>query len=357
MNDWVDARKEQLKLKMAIDGPTGTGKTFTALSIAEAIATYGNRIVCGLDTEGRKMLLYADRFVFKHKVLTSFSPKNYTEAVHSAEDLGADVLVIDSLSHAWRGKGGALEQVDAVKGSGGEKNSYTAWKGVTPLQNEMIEAINQSNIHIIVTMRSEMSYILEANAQGKMVPRRMGLAPVQRKDVEYEFDVIADMDQDHILTVTKTRCYELDQFQVERPNGIEFAQIVMPWLNAGIRPAEMATSLEHPVVQEWRLICRKVVDAGHDQWVIRRNLPLAVDIFIKDIRDLCLKMKWDTEIEAPIASRYGQPAEPESPYLVQSGLPEPDPNKQMIMLPAESDPTPGDEQAAVESPELVGADA
>lgn len=332
--EWKDAVKEQLKLKMAIDGPTGTGKTFTALSIAEAIATYENRRVFAIDTEGRKMLHYAERFVFKHFPLTTFSPERYTEAIHSAEAAGADVLIIDSLSHAWVGRGGSLEQVDSASSrSNGETNKFTAWRDPSKRHKEMIEAINQANMHIIVTMRSEMDYIMEENAQGRMVPKRVGLAPVQRKGVEYEFDVIADMDFEHMLTVSKTRCFDLDQYQVVRPTGIEFAQIVVPWLNAGVRPTEMADSLEHPVVMEWRQICRKITDAEHGDWIIRRSLPLAVDLFVADIRDLCFKGHFEFKAEAPVAAaRY---------YKSQ-------------VVPSVPENTP--EPMELEAPALVGAD-
>lgn len=350
MTEWVDAVKEQLKLKMTIDGPTGAGKSYTALAIAEAIASYGNRRVLAIDTEGRKLLHYADRFVFKHKALAGFSPERYTESIKSAEEFGADVLVIDSLSHAWRGKGGALEQVDLAAKRGGD-NSYTAWRDVTPKHNEMVEAINQANIHIIVTMRSEMDYVLEPNAQNKMVPKRVGLAPVQRKGMEYEFDIVADMDQSHVLTVSKSRCFELDSWQCERPTGIEFAQIVMPWLNSGVRPLEMITSLEHPVVQEWRAICRKAIDAGHDTWVIRRSLPTAVDLFIHDIKDLCLKLHLDYPSEASLTAAYedngGIYHVTGSELIHADGLPGWSPNKQLIMTPQEDDPSPEDEAASL----------
>ena len=120
------ATKRQAKLRMALIGPSGSGKTFTALTLATAL---GKRVGV-IDTEHGSASKYADRFAFDCLNLTSFSPGTYVEAIAAAAAAGFDVLIIDSLSHAWSGKDGALEQVDKKAAASRSGNSFTAWRDV-----------------------------------------------------------------------------------------------------------------------------------------------------------------------------------------------------------------------------------
>src|SRR5262249_26069414 len=142
-----------------------------------------------------------------------------------------DALVIDSLSHAWMGKDGALEQVDrAAKRSSG--NSFAAWRDVTPMHNRLVDAMLSCRCHLIVTMRSKTEWVLEDDARGKKVPRKVGMAPIQRDGVEYEFDVVGDFDIHHTLTISKSRCSELDGAVIEKP-GRDLARTLKRWLDEG----------------------------------------------------------------------------------------------------------------------------
>jgi hypothetical protein len=225
------ASKKKSRLRMAICGPTGSGKTFTALRLAYAFKGADTKVAV-INTESGAIEKYLglapDGVPFQFDILTleEYPPTAYTEAIMEAGRLGYDVLVVDSLSHAWTGVGGALEIKDKTSG-----NSYTAWKDVTPMHNRMIESILRSPCHIITTMRSKMEYVLEER-NGKMVPQRVGMAPVQRQGMEYEFDVVADMDLNHIITVGKTRCPEIDSATTVKP-GIGFMTPVVNWLNEG----------------------------------------------------------------------------------------------------------------------------
>ena len=137
--------------------------------------------------------------------------------IEEARRAGYDNLVIDSLFHAWTGKGGALEQVERSGGAGG--NKFAGWGKVTPLQNRLIDDILAYPGHVICTMRTKMEYVVE-EVNGKKVPKKMGIAPVQREGVEFEFDVVADLSQDGNLTISKTRCPGLSGSQgLLRPRG------------------------------------------------------------------------------------------------------------------------------------------
>lgn len=230
------ATKKRSKARIALDGPSGAGKTYTAL-IAATVMAEGGKIAV-IDTERGSASLYADKFEFDVLELDNFDPRQYIEAIEAAEKTGYSVIVIDSLSHAWEGEGGALDQVDkAAKRLQG--NSFAAWKDVTPLQRRLVDAMLQSPCHIIATMRSKMDYVQEKDEKtGKTIIRKVGMAPVQRQGMEYEFTIVGDMDVDHNLMITKSRC-DIMADAVENKPAAKFWQKLLDWLNSGEEPAKV----------------------------------------------------------------------------------------------------------------------
>jgi len=162
--------------------------------------------------------------------LESFHPQRYIEAIREAQAAGYDVLIIDSLSHAWMGKDGALELVDKAAKRNPSGNSFAAWRDVTPLHNALVDTMVATRLHIIVTLRSKMEYVQEKDEKGKTVIRKVGLQPVQRDGLEYEFDVVGDLDQDNTLVVSKTRCSALLAAVISKP-GRELAATLAEWLD------------------------------------------------------------------------------------------------------------------------------
>ena len=226
---FIKASKKKKKLRLALEGPPGGGKTYTALAIASGL---GDKVAV-IDTERDSASLYSDDFEFcaDDKPMQSFSPRDFINKIKEAERAGFDVIIIDSLSHAWMGKGGALEMVDNAAQRSQSKNSYMAWRDVTPEHNELVDTILQCGAHVIVTMRTKVEYVLETDAKGKQAPRKIGTKPIQRDGVEYEFDIVADV-ADAVLTVSKTRIDFLHQQVVRRP-GKELGQKLLAWLNTG----------------------------------------------------------------------------------------------------------------------------
>lgn len=259
------ASKKAAKLRLGIVGPSGSGKTYTALRVARAI---GGRVAV-LDSEHGSASKYADEFEFDSLEPDDFSPATYIEAIRAAERAGYDVLVIDSLSHAWMGTGGALEMVDkAAKRSNGG-NSFAAWRDVTPVHNQMIEAIVGARVHVIATMRSKTEYVLETNDRGKQVPRKIGLQPVQRDGMEYEFDVVGDIDHAHNLVITKTRCRALKDAVIREP-GEELGATLLEWLNAGeavtdFAPASRVRAEHQAMVEYLKNVGKRAPEGVQDQ--------------------------------------------------------------------------------------------
>jgi hypothetical protein len=215
----------QAKAKVAIVGPAGAGKTYTALTIAREL---GQRTLV-IDTENGTSAKYAGEFGFDILPLTDYRLTTYIAALEFAATKSYDTVIVDSLSHAWAGSGGALEQVDKSPG----KNKFTSgWKVVTPLHNQLIEVILAYPTHLIATMRMKTQYILTTNEKGQQVPRKAGMGIVQRDGIEYEFDIIAEMNVSHDLDITKTRCSALDEFAMNKPDGT-IGQAINAWLSEG----------------------------------------------------------------------------------------------------------------------------
>jgi len=231
------AQRKVTKARVGITGPSGSGKTLSALLMAFGMTGDWEKVGL-IDTENRSADLYAETMKAgvsipefpKIDLDPPYTTEKYIEAIKSFEDYGVDVIIIDSLSHAWAGEGGLLEQKDQASKMGG-KNSYTAWAEMTPKQNRMVEAILKAKCHVFTTMRSKTEYVLEANEKGKQVPRKVGMAPVQRDGLEYEFTMVMDLTADHIATVSKDRTGLFDG-QYFTPS-VEAGKTLMEWLESG----------------------------------------------------------------------------------------------------------------------------
>lgn len=233
------ATKTKARLRLAIVGPSGSGKTYSALAIGTRL---GSKVAV-IDSERGSASKYAGVFAFDVVELTTFGPDVYVSAIRAAAQAGYDVLVIDSLSHAWMGKDGALERVDKAAKREPRGNSFAAWRDVTPQHNALVDAILAAPMHVVVTMRAKTEYVLEEDSRGKKVPRKVGMAPVQRDGVEYEFDVVADMNLNNEFVVSKTRCPALAGQVFDKP-GEDVAAILRAWLSDGAEaPAPAPTPI------------------------------------------------------------------------------------------------------------------
>jgi len=235
------AVKTGVKLRFAVCGPSGCGKTYTLLKLATEL---GGPIAF-IDTERGSASKYADLFEFDVLELQAFDPMHLIRIIGEAGKAGYRVLCIDSLSHFWMGKDGELDKVDRITKSA--TNSFAAWRQVTPIHNALIEAIVGAPLHVLASMRSKTEWILEREEKtGKTIPRKVGLAPVMRDGIEYEFDVCAEMDQENTLVVTKTRCPVLAGAVFQKP-GAEFATALKQWLVA--EPAPNGHQAAGPAVE------------------------------------------------------------------------------------------------------------
>ena len=198
---------------------------------------------------------YADQFDFDVLHLDSYNPAIFPRLIEQVAAQGYSTLITDSWSHFWMGEGGELDQVDAITDRSKSNNTFAAWRHVSPMHNRMIDAMLAAPIHIMVSMRVKTEWVLERNERtGKTVPRKVGLAPVMRDGVEYEFDVCGDMDLDNTLVITKSRCPDLSGKVIQKP-GDEMAATLAKWLAAPVpqKPGVLAPTLagSEGVLKHW----------------------------------------------------------------------------------------------------------
>jgi hypothetical protein len=219
------------KARVALIGPSGAGKTWTALTVA---GEFGKKILL-IDTEEGSGALYADKFAYDHlNWLPPYDPRDLTSTLETAGQ-NYDVVIVDSLSHFWDDEGGLLDIVDSVAARSSSKNSFAAWKEGTPIQKDMVRSFLRCGAHVIVTMRAKTEYVLEQDERGKTAPKRVGLAPVQRAGLEYEFTVIGLLELNHQLIIDKSRCDLVADKRYLKGKSAEFGKALAGWL-AGAAP-------------------------------------------------------------------------------------------------------------------------
>lgn len=239
------AVREHAKARIALIGPAGSGKSLSALKIASAL---GARIAVICAERGSALKHAGKGIPFDILQLGSFAPALYCEAIESAQ--GYDVLIIDGLSQAWAGVGGALEMVDTIAKRSQSRNSFFAWREVTPEHNRLVDTMLSCPQHLLATLRVKTEYVVEdveRDGKATKVPRKIGLAPIQREGLDYEFDVVGDLTVDHDWIITKDRTDMFDRAVIHKP-GAEFGQQLLGWLNAGEppRPRLVATAAPAP---------------------------------------------------------------------------------------------------------------
>lgn len=240
------AERFKAKLRLGLAGPSGAGKTMSALKLARGVVGPTGRI-CLIDTERGSGDLYADITDYDIiQINAPFKPDRYIEAIEAAEEANYDIIIIDSLSHAWTDEGGILDQADKL--SKASKNSYTVWADLTPQHRALVGAMLASPKHIVATVRSKQEYSMEKDDKtGKTSVRKLGLAPVQREGMEYEFTVFMDISQDHYAKVSKdrTNMFKDEVFLIDEATGSRLST----WLAAGREnPAPQINNLKHMIV-------------------------------------------------------------------------------------------------------------
>ena len=257
--EFQKAKREQVRIKVSIAGPAGSGKTMSSLLMAYGLtrAEFPNiseeevweKIVV-IDTESGSASLYVGTQVGattigEYNVINlspPFEPGVFVDAIHMAEQHNMNVIIIDSLSHAWAGAGGSLDQQGAIAARSG--NSWTAWRTVTPQHNKLVDAMLQSPAHVIANMRAKMDYEQIVGDNGKKQVKAVGMGVIMRDGIEYEFTSSFMLDYQHNANATKDRTGMFDgkYFVIDANTGKQ----LYAWLSSGAKPAEKKTEVPEP---------------------------------------------------------------------------------------------------------------
>jgi len=248
------ATKTQAKLRAALFGPAGAGKTWTALSVGTGI---GGKIAL-IDSERGSASKYADRFEFDTQMLVKKTVDEYISYINEAAAAGYDVLIIDSMTHAWET---LCDEVQKIADARYKGNYWAAWSEGTPIQRKFIEALLSYPGHIIATMRSKTEWQTGSEG-GKSKPVRVGLSPEQGKGIEFEFDILFEITPEHLATIIKDRTGKFQDKIIEKP-GKEFGQELIAWLNEGAPPPPPQNTLRQQCVDGMKEL-RNIMDATAD---------------------------------------------------------------------------------------------
>lgn len=239
-----NAKREKIKVPIMLMGASGSGKTLSALLIAKGIVEemypemsneeHWGKIAL-IDSEHKRSLLYAQSehdgvFIdgFQHLDLKPpYTAPRYMQAFQMCKDAGCEVIVVDSLSHAWSGEGGILDKVNNLGGR------YQDWKEVKPDENLMLKMLIDSDLHVIATARSKQATEVTTSETGKLKVEKLGLKPDQKDTLEYEFAITFQIYQDHTAEATKDNSSMFDG-RVQLNLNREVGKNIYNWAEQGI---------------------------------------------------------------------------------------------------------------------------
>ena len=238
------AQRHQVKLRIGLSGPSGFGKTYSALLMAYGITNDWNKIAL-IDTENKSASLYSHLGDFNVLSLGEpFTPERYLEAIKLCEDSGIELIIVDSISHEWQGKGGCLEIHEQLGGR------FQDWARVTPRHNAFIDSIILSKCHLITTSRSKVDYSLDKDGNGKTKVMKLGTKAITREGFEYELTVNFEFLNDkHLVQASKDRT-ELFTGKPEFIINSSTGKKLIEWCNQGISIDEIKKEINSSTTDE-----------------------------------------------------------------------------------------------------------
>lgn len=345
------AERKKAWLKLALTGPSGSGKTYSALLIAKGM---GGRIAV-IDTENGSASLYADSDGMPDYDVVEIDPpyttQKYIEKIKEAWDGKYEILIIDSISHAWMGEGGLLQQKEEIdaRGTKDSKNKYANWASITKMHEQFKGWLLKADMHMIVTMRSKQDYML---VEGGKV-EKLGMAPQQREGMEYEFTTVLDMAMNHSAKASKDRTGLLDGkiFAPTEETGAD----LMNWLKSGkgefsqrtLQQATEPPKPKDPLEKKRAELFAVGAEHGYGDLAIK---GLVAEHFpnVKSRRDLTkgqidMLLMW---IRAKPLKASAAPAAPAAPEAPPEGMPPLGSREDIASAAAESDFAPSSEEPA-----------
>lgn len=229
MARFTKAERKKAKLRLALTGVSGSGKTYSALRIAKGM---GGRVAV-IDSENDSSSLYANEFDFDSTSLNDHSPESYIKAVHDATKDGYEIVIIDSLTHVWNWCKAEIDRLSETMFKG---NTWAAWSKVTPRYDALFQCIVQSKVHIICTIRSKTETAQQVGSNGKKKVVKLGMKTELRDGSEFEFTTVIDLVHENKgASVSKDRTHVFMGME-DIPLDEEIGRTLMNWLEQGVDP-------------------------------------------------------------------------------------------------------------------------
>lgn len=266
------AQRHQVKLRLGLSGASGFGKSYSALLLAYGITEDWTKIAV-IDTENNSASLYSHLGDFNVVSLNQpYSPERYIEAVKLCEENKMEVIIIDSITHEWNGKGGCLQIHEQLGGR------FQDWAKLTPRHQAFIDAILQSNCHVITTVRKKMDYSMDRDSSGKTRVVKHGLKDITREGFSYELTVDFEIiNENHMAKATKDRTgMFMDKPEMLITKGV--GRMLIDWCNQGVSIADAKKEIAE---------CTTVEGLRH---LYQKYLPLK-----KELNDTILSRKQEIE--------------------------------------------------------------
>ncbi|MCB2194422.1 MAG: ATP-binding protein [Bacteroidetes bacterium] len=217
------SQRKRAKMKMALAGPAGSGKTYSALLIAHGMCNDWSKVTV-IDTENHSADLYSHLGDYNVLALDApFTPERYIKAIELCEKSGSEVIIIDSISNEWEC---ILDIHSNLTG-----NTFVNWAKLNPRHRAFVQKILQSRTHIIATMRSKQNYVL-TEKNNKMVPEKVGMKSISRDGIDYEFTTVLNIDIKHNAVSSKDRTglfVDKPCFKITKETG----ELITKWCNQG----------------------------------------------------------------------------------------------------------------------------
>lgn len=246
------ATRSKVKLRLGLSSVSGGGKTYSALLLAHGLCADWTKIAV-IDTENKSASLYSDLGDFNAiELQPPYNPERYIEAIKTCEDAGMEVIIVDSITHEWEGKGGILSISDSMPG-----NSFANWAKLTPRHQSFIDAILQSKCHVITTVRRKQDYEMSKDSSGKVNVQKLGLKEVTREGFEYEVTINFELDIKHNATASKDRT----RLFMDKPAFIitpDTGRIIKQWCESGVDAQPVSKQLPAISNKAFKTACERV---------------------------------------------------------------------------------------------------
>lgn len=271
------AKRIQAKVKIAIGGVSGSGKTMSSLLLAFGLvkaehpewtdAQVWEKIVI-IDSENSSGSLYVGTQVgayrigeyFTIDVTPPFEEQTLIDALTLCENNNMECVIIDSASSYWTD---ALETQGKIAER--TKNAFAAWRPVKNDLQKMMNKILQARFHVISCYRAKTEYTQETDGNGKKVVKSLGMGIIAEGNSAYEYTTMLMLDNDHVANATKDRTGIFDGkfFTITPETGAKLYQ----WLAEGEVPAPA------PVMQK-----AEATDAAEEEPAVdQESLQMAID--------------------------------------------------------------------------------